>query len=143
LLRCFPVVLLVLGLFALSPTARAVDPPPDGGYPNENTAEGDFALFRLTSGSNNTASGFQALYQNNTGKGNTASGSEALFSNTTGIYNTADGFLALLSNTIGTDNTASGVQSASTQYNRQFQRGLRKCCAVREHNRQRQHGQWC
>jgi hypothetical protein len=40
--RGFPAGLLVLGLFALSPTARAVDPP-DGGYPGNNTAEGDGA----------------------------------------------------------------------------------------------------
>jgi hypothetical protein len=33
--------------FALSPTLRAVDPPPDGGYPNSNTAEGDDALSGL------------------------------------------------------------------------------------------------
>ena len=33
----------------------AVNPPPDGGYPNNNTAEGTDALFNLTSGSDNTA----------------------------------------------------------------------------------------
>ena len=38
-------------MFALSPTARAVTPAPDGGYPNNNTAEGDNALFSLTTGS--------------------------------------------------------------------------------------------
>src|SRR5437773_41893 len=43
---------------ALSPTALAVTPAPDGGYPNQNTAEGDDALFSLTSGVNNTAIGF-------------------------------------------------------------------------------------
>ena len=45
--RGFPVLVLALALacFALSPTARAVDPPPDGGYPNGNTAEGNNALF--------------------------------------------------------------------------------------------------
>jgi hypothetical protein len=31
---------LALAWLALSPTARAVDPPPDGCYPNGNTAEG-------------------------------------------------------------------------------------------------------
>ena len=37
-------VLLALGLsLALLPTARAVDPPPDGGYANSNTAEGENA----------------------------------------------------------------------------------------------------
>ncbi|MGH9893918.1 MAG: hypothetical protein ACREA0_18425 [bacterium] len=34
--------------FALSPTARAVNPPPDGGYPGNNTAVGDAALSSLT-----------------------------------------------------------------------------------------------
>ena len=60
--RGFPAVFLMLGLFALSPTARAVDPPPDGGYPNENTAEGDGALQSLTTGPGNTAIGFEAPF---------------------------------------------------------------------------------
>ena len=64
-------------LFALSPAAKAfgVSPPPDGGYPNQNTAEGDSALFSLTTGSDNTANGFQALYSNTGGNSNTANGS--------------------------------------------------------------------
>jgi len=33
-------VALTLSLFALSPKALAVSPPPDGGYPGNNTAEG-------------------------------------------------------------------------------------------------------
>src|SRR6476659_7620474 len=41
-------IALTLGCFALSPQARAVSPPPDGGYPNNNTAEGQDALFSLT-----------------------------------------------------------------------------------------------
>ena len=58
---------LMLACFALSPHARAVDPPPDGGYPGDNTAEGEEALFSLTTngfdlGVNNTALGKQALY---------------------------------------------------------------------------------
>jgi len=56
------------------PTAHAVNPPPDGGYPNLNTAEGDFALFSLTSGGSNTAIGFNALGDNTTGSRNTATG---------------------------------------------------------------------
>jgi trimeric autotransporter adhesin len=109
--RGFPVVLLALalGLFALSPTIRAVDPPPDGGYPNSNTAEGDNALFNLTTGFNNTAIGFRALFNNTSGGFNTASGYQALFSNTTGNSNTATGSFALLFNTIGNSNTATGV----------------------------------
>ena len=37
------VFLIAFGLacFGLSPAARAVTPAPDGGYPGENTAEGD------------------------------------------------------------------------------------------------------
>ena len=43
---------------AFAAAAFAVDPPPDGGYPNNNTAEGTDALFSLTTGANNTAIGF-------------------------------------------------------------------------------------
>src|SRR5437016_8307677 len=73
-----------LAWFALSPPAQAVSPPPDGGYFGFNTAEGDFALNSLTTGSNNTATGFSALYSNTSGSGNTATGSNALHDNTTG-----------------------------------------------------------
>src|SRR5438552_7274561 len=52
-LRAFLLIPFVLVCFALLPVARAVDPPPDGGYPNNNTAEGDSALFSLTTGVNN------------------------------------------------------------------------------------------
>jgi hypothetical protein len=99
---------VVLAAFALSPTARAVVPPPDGGYPGNNTAEGTDALFSLTTGTDNTALGFNALYSNTTGGFNTATGSLALVSNTTGIRNTANGFAALSSNTTGERNTATG-----------------------------------
>jgi Chaperone of endosialidase len=99
---------LVLAAFALSPTAQAVVPPPDGGYPGQNTAEGMDALFSLTTGTDNTALGFNALYSNTTGDSNTATGSQALISNTTGIRNTANGFAALQSNTTGERNTATG-----------------------------------
>ena len=63
----FLVIPLALGCFALSPTARAVSPPPDGGYPNQNTAEGDNALFSLTTGYGNTANGYAALFRNTMG----------------------------------------------------------------------------
>jgi hypothetical protein len=36
--------LILLSVVALAATALAVDPPPDGGYLNFNTAEGDDAL---------------------------------------------------------------------------------------------------
>jgi hypothetical protein len=118
-------VLFVVGLAA---TALAVSPPPDGGYPNNTTAEGDSALFSLTTGVNNTGLGYNALYNNTTGSSNTAIGSQALYANTNGIgnnaigfsamianrsgsYNLADGYFALHSNTTGYDNTAVGVNA--------------------------------
>jgi hypothetical protein len=99
---------VVLGCFALSSIAQAVNPPPDGGYPNNNTAEGDNALFSLTTGAANTAIGFDALFSLTTGGDNTAIGFDALGSNTTGLSNTAIGFAALGSNTTGNNNTANG-----------------------------------
>jgi Chaperone of endosialidase len=100
---------LALAWFALSPPAQAqLSPPPDGGYPNDTTAEGTDALFSLTTGPDNTAIGFDALFSNTTGDSNTATGSQALVSNTTGVRNTAGGFAALESNTTGERNTATG-----------------------------------
>ena len=101
-------LMFALGCFGLSPAAQAVDPPPDGGYPGDNTAEGEDALFSLTTGLDNTAMGFNALYHNTTGNGNTANGWAALFNNTTGFTNTAVGIYALISNTTGFLNTAIG-----------------------------------
>ncbi len=121
------IIICALGLYALEPTTRAVDPPPDGGYPGGNTAEGNNALFSLTTGqfntaigtdalgSNtsqtyNTAVGYRALY-NNRGPnafGNTAIGAFALDRNTKGRENTATGLQALFNNTIGKFNTANG-----------------------------------
>ncbi len=46
---------LVFACFALSQSAQGVVPPPDGGYPGQNTAEGQNALKNLTTGSGNTA----------------------------------------------------------------------------------------
>ena len=100
---------LVLAAFALSPTGRAVSPPPDGGYPNENTAEGEDALFNLTTGVDNTALGYHALYLNTTGSENTATGPFALEGNRTGGGNTAIGFEALRYSGSGVDNTAIGL----------------------------------
>ena len=60
-------IALTLGCLGLSPQARAVDPPPGGGYPNQNTVEDQDALFSLTNGADNTAMGFDALGSNTTG----------------------------------------------------------------------------
>jgi len=95
-------------LVAPSQTVQAVTPAPDGGYPGNNTAEGQDALFSLTTGVDNTAIGSNALFSNTTGFFNTAIGSRALFSNTEGGENTATGFHALFYNTTGFNNTATG-----------------------------------
>jgi hypothetical protein len=65
-------LLLLCNLIAFSPLVRAVSPPPDGGYPNRNTVEGDQTLLNLTTGGANTAIGFNALSSTTTGSANTA-----------------------------------------------------------------------
>ena len=101
---------LALACFALSPSMQAVlpPPPPDGGYPGDNTAEGTNALFSVTTGTENTALGSSALARNTTGHGNTATGAAALENNTTAGDNTATGVNALRLNTTGGENTATG-----------------------------------
>ena len=110
--------------FSLVQNTQAVSPPPDGGYPGGNTAEGQNALLSLTTGTYNTVVGFLGLQSNQTGRfntaigagtllantadQNTATGAGALLSNTTGLINTANGAFALFSNTTGAGNTASG-----------------------------------
>ena len=101
-------LMAVIGL-ALSPITQAVTPAPDGGYPNLNTAEGDFALQHLTTGTENTALGQGALFSNTTASQNTAVGRAALLLNTTGFQNVAVGFATLFSNNIGFHNTAIGI----------------------------------
>src|SRR5881397_870908 len=99
---------ITVACFALSPTAQAVTPAPDGGYPGFNTAEGFNALLSLTSGQLNTAFGFAALKSDTTGGFNTAVGGQALKSNT-GSGNTAVGANALASNISGFENVAVGL----------------------------------
>jgi len=109
--------------------ASGITPPPDGGYPGKNTAEGQDALFSLTNGNANTANGFSALKANTNGDRNTANGALALFTNVTGSENTATGYAALFfnggslntatgiaalhSNATGTNNTANGQRALS------------------------------
>jgi hypothetical protein len=117
-------VTLLLGCSALLPNIQAVVPPPDGGYPGGNTAEGQNALFSLTTGGFNTAVGFLSLRSDatnsfntaigagtllaNTADQNTATGAGALLSNNTGFSNTANGAFALFGNNTGSNNTAVG-----------------------------------
>jgi hypothetical protein len=117
-------VAFAIACFGLLSTVQAVSPPPDGGYAHYTTAEGDHALFSLTSGLANTAVGWYSLHDattgsyntgvgagaldSNTGNENTATGVGALLLNTTGVNNTANGAFALLMNSTGRDNTAVG-----------------------------------
>ena len=109
----FPLTTIALTCFALLPLTHAVNPPPDGGYPGGNTAEGTAALFSLTTGAWNTAIGFQALNSDTIGAANTATGLRALSSNTVGQANVAVGSRALVSNVGGSNNIALGANSGS------------------------------
>ena len=113
-LKITATLLIALALFgfALLPKAQAVVPPPDGGYPGFNTAEGQKALFSLTTGSANTAVGWFSLSTNAAGSFNTATGAGSLLSNTAD-QNTAFGAAALLFNTTGINNTAVGAAALS------------------------------
>jgi hypothetical protein len=127
--RCRP-LLFALCVFGLVTEVHAVSPPPDGGYPGGNTAEGQNALFSRTTGGFNTAVGLFSLRaltagSNNTGLGaatllvniadnNTAAGTGALLSNTTGANNTATGAFALVGNNQGSrDNAFASLALAS------------------------------
>ena len=118
-------IVSILVCFGFSPRLHAVNPPPDGGYSGGNTAEGQNALFSLTTGSYNTAVGLYSLLslsdtRFNTGVGagtllantsdeNTAIGAGALLNNTEGEESTATGAFALFNSTIGGQNTATGA----------------------------------
>jgi hypothetical protein len=123
-------IIFALGSFALPQRTQAVSPAPDGGYPGLNTAEGQNALFSLTTGQANTALGWFSLrsltggsFNTATGVGtllfntadeNTAFGAVALLNNTSGGGNTATGAAALLNNTTGSFNEAMGVNALAS-----------------------------
>jgi hypothetical protein len=123
-------MIVVLIWCALAPAAQAVSPPPDGGYPGGNTAEGQYALLNLTTGIYNTAVGFLSLDSNAIGNADTAIGVGALFAttadqntaigagallfNSTGEANAAHGAFAFFNNTDGSDNTANGASALFT-----------------------------
>jgi hypothetical protein len=111
-----------------APTAPAT------ALPGFNTADGDHALFNITTGVANTAVGWYSLFSNTdgtfntavgagtlvlnvgdqtTGEGveNTAVGTAGLLLNSTGARNTAVGSTALENNDTGSDNTAVGRQA--------------------------------
>jgi len=122
-MRLFFIVLAIVSV-TVSPQTEAFSPPPDGAYPAGNTAEGQNALFNLTTGGYNAAIGWLSLRDLSTGSFNTAVGAGtlalnngdqntaigvgALLRNTTASQNTAQGAFALFSNTVGDVNTAVG-----------------------------------
>jgi hypothetical protein len=113
------VIAFVLAWFSFSPIAQTVVPPPAGGYPGFNTAEGQNALFSLTTGVGNAAVGWSSLFSNTAGSFNTAVGAGTLLFNvgnspTQGLQNTAVGAAALLNNTVGSYNTAIGIGALSS-----------------------------
>jgi hypothetical protein len=119
-LRSQITAICLLAIATLASSAFAVDPPPDGSYPNQNTAEGEDALFSLITGADNTGLGYNALYNSTTGSINTAIGSQALYANTNGTGNNATGFSAMMANTTGSYNVADGqlaLHSNTTGYN--------------------------
>jgi len=81
---------------------------PEAPLPGFNTADGDHALFSITSGIGNTAVGWYSLSSNTDGNYNTGIGAGALALNTTEESNTAVGTAALILNTGGVSNTAVG-----------------------------------
>jgi hypothetical protein len=74
-------MLPVLACLALLPGAWAVNPAPDGCFPNFTTAEGCDALGSLTIGAGNTALGWRSLFLDATGSFNTGVGGGALVLN--------------------------------------------------------------
>jgi len=113
-IRLPAIITLTLISAGLLTRTEAVVPPPDGGYPGFNTAEGQSAFSALTTGIGNTAIGWRSLFSNTDGSFNTAVGAGTLVLNLgnqasgEGTQNTAVGTAALLSNTTGADNTATG-----------------------------------
>ena len=116
----------------------AVVPPPDGGYPGFTTAEGQNALFSLTSGAANTAVGWYSLFSNTEGSFSTATGAGALLFNTAN-ENTAFGAATLLFNTTGDANTAVGAAALLKQHHRLREHGQRNPCPVQQHHRCSKH----
>src|SRR5690242_16432235 len=129
----FKAILVGLGCLTFLPQMLAVNPPPDGCYPNFTTAEGCNALQNLISGAGNTGVGWYSLFGTaignfNTGLGagtlilnnsdsNTAVGTAALLLNTAGAGNSAVGTVSLINNENGANNTAVGAFALQTNTN--------------------------
>jgi hypothetical protein len=111
--RGLVLIALAFALSVLSPMSRAVDPPPVGGYPGDNTALGEDALFSYDTSiqGENTACGHDSLYNLSTGIYNTAFGDDTLHGSTAGNNNTAVGWHAMTDNATGSMNTGIGCDA--------------------------------
>src|SRR5882757_7098735 len=109
--RGFLLIPLILVCFAFAPQTRAVVPPPDGGYPNFTTAEGQQALQHLTTGVANTGLGWRALFSAGSAGFNAGVGAGALVltAGTGSDANTDVGTAAVLLNVHGSRNTGVGA----------------------------------
>ena len=109
-------ILMALVCIRLLPKAQAAL---ENALPGFNTADGDHALFGITTGVANAAVGWFSLRSNTDGSFNTAVGAGTLLFNIgnqnmqEGIENTAIGAAALLNNTTGFNNTATGTGALS------------------------------
>src|SRR6266536_6262077 len=117
-------------------------PDPGGTLPVSNTADGQSALFSLTTGLYNSAFGFlsvlsisDANFDTGIGAGalrvdtageNTAVGAGALLVNSTGSHNTAVGTFALFNNVDGSDNNAVGHSALLSNVSGTFNNAQRR-----------------
>jgi uncharacterized coiled-coil protein SlyX len=103
-----PIFAAIASALVCLPFLLKAQAAPEAPLPGFNTADGDHALFSITSGIGNTAVGWYSLSSNTDGNYNTGIGAGALALNTTEESNTAVGTAALLLNTGGVSNTAVG-----------------------------------
>ena len=105
----FTTVLSALVCFGLLPGAQAVEPAaPDTALAGGNTADGQGALFSLTTGFYNSAFGLDSVLSITDASFDTGIGAGALLLDIAGS-NTAVGAGALLTNSTGSDNNAFGT----------------------------------
>jgi trimeric autotransporter adhesin len=101
------IALFAFACFVLSSQAQAVSPPPDGGYPGFNTAEGQDALGSVTTALRTRHLAGGRSLPTPTPTSIPPSGRERSSSNNRAT-NTAVGAAALLNNVDGSDNNAAG-----------------------------------
>src|SRR4051812_18491954 len=126
--------------FGLMPLVKAVVPSPDGGYPNFTTAEGQNALFTLSSGAANTAVGWFSLKSVTTGSFNTGVRRRNLGAQHRRCqYGKWDCGALIQYHRLQRHGSWSGC--SVTQYYCRRQYGRRSVCSFQQHHRRRQYGE--